>query len=113
MGEVVAHDRELTTYCLERLAEVPQLKVQGPATTVDRGGVISFTLGDIHPHDLATILNEDGVSVRAGHHCAKPLMRTLGVPATARASFHVYNDREDVDALIAALHRAGELFGVA
>jgi cysteine desulfurase/selenocysteine lyase len=113
MGEVVAHDRELTTYCLERLAEVPQLKVQGPATTVDRGGVISFTLGDIHPHDLATILDEDGVSVRAGHHCAKPLMRTLGVPATARASFHVYNDREDVDALIASLHRAGELFGVA
>jgi cysteine desulfurase/selenocysteine lyase len=75
--------------------------------------VISFTMADIHAHDLATILDERGVAVRAGHHCAKPLMRDLSVPATARASFHVYNGRDDVDALIAGLHRAGELFGIA
>ena len=72
---------------------------------------MSFTVGDIHPHDLATILDEDGVCIRAGHHCAQPLMRRLGVPATARASFYVYNDESDVDALVRALEKAKTLFG--
>jgi cysteine desulfurase/selenocysteine lyase len=86
--------------------------VQGPPTSADRGGAISFTLGDVHPHDLATILDQHGVSVRAGHHCAKPLMRVLGLPATARASFSVYSNKEDVDALMTGLEAAAELFGL-
>ncbi len=110
MDEVAAHDQALTDYALARLAEVPKLQVQGPPAAYNRGGVISFTLGDAHAHDLATILDTLGVSVRAGHHCAKPLMRQLGVTATARASFSVYSTTEDVDALIAGLHRAAELF---
>ncbi len=77
----------------------------------ERSGVVSFTVGDIHPHDLATILDEGGVCIRAGHHCAQPLMRRLDVPATARASFYVYNDEADVDALVAGVERARELFG--
>jgi cysteine desulfurase/selenocysteine lyase len=112
MEEVAAHDQALTEYALARLAEVPSLSVQGPDASADRGGVISFTLGDAHAHDLATILDTMGVSVRAGHHCAKPLMRHLGVTATARASFSVYSTTDDVDALIAGLHRAAELFRI-
>jgi cysteine desulfurase/selenocysteine lyase len=112
MDSVAAHDAALTSYALDALAEVPQLSIQGPLTTGDRGGVISFTMGDIHAHDLATILDQHGVAVRAGHHCAKPLMRVLGVPATARASFYVYTTPGDVDALVEALGDAGRLFGV-
>jgi cysteine desulfurase/selenocysteine lyase len=78
-----------------------------------RGAAVSFTLADIHPHDLATILDQEGVAIRAGHHCAKPLMRVLGVSATARASFYVYNVPEEVDTLVAALHEARRIFGVA
>ena len=77
----------------------------------ERSGVVSFTVGDIHPHDLATILDETSVCVRAGHHCAQPLMRRLDVPATARASFYVYNTDADIDALVAGVERARELFG--
>lgn len=107
-----AHDTALTAYALEALAAVPQLEVKGPSTTEGRGGVISFTMGDIHAHDLATILDQHGVAVRAGHHCAKPLMRVLDVPATARASFYLYTDRADIDALVEGLEEAGRLFGV-
>ncbi|MEX2624499.1 MAG: SufS family cysteine desulfurase [Acidimicrobiia bacterium] len=112
MDEVAAHDQTLTEYAINRLAEVPKLDVQGPPASAARGGVISFTLGDAHAHDLATILDTMDVSVRAGHHCAKPLMRQMGVTATARASFSVYSNTEDVDALIAGLHRAAELFRI-
>jgi cysteine desulfurase/selenocysteine lyase len=112
MERVAAHDTELTGYALDRLADNRHVAVQGPPTTANRGGAISFTLGDVHPHDLATILDQHGVSVRAGHHCAKPLMRVLGVPATARASFSVYSNTDDVDALIAGLEAAAELFGL-
>lgn len=112
MGAVADHDRELTGYALGRLADVPGVEIQGPTTTDMRGGVVSFTMGDIHAHDLATILDQHNVAVRAGHHCAKPLMRTLGLTATARASFSVYNDTADVDALIEALGEAGRLFGI-
>jgi cysteine desulfurase/selenocysteine lyase len=112
MDRVAAHDTELTAYALDRLSENPLVAVQGPPTVEGRGGAISFTLGDVHAHDLATILNEQGVSVRAGHHCAKPLMRVLGVPATARASFSVYSTKEDVDALAEGLETAARLFGI-
>lgn len=112
MPAVRAHEADLAAYALSRLAEVPGLTVYGPAAVEDRGGVISFTLADIHPHDLATILDQQGVAIRAGHHCARPLHRVLDVPATARASLYVYNTREDVDALLAALAEARRLFGV-
>ncbi len=112
MEKVLEHDRELTAIALDRLGDVPGLNIQGPTTLEDRGGVISMTLDGVHAHDLATILDEEGVAVRSGHHCAKPLMRRLGVAATARASFYVYNTEEDVDALVGGLRRAGDLFGV-
>lgn len=113
MASVREHEVELTSYAMERMADLPQLTIFGPTDLAERGGAVSFTLADIHAHDLATILDQDGVAVRAGHHCAKPLMRLLGVPATTRASFYVYNTEEDVDRLVGALRRAAELFGVA
>jgi cysteine desulfurase/selenocysteine lyase len=112
MDKVLEHDRELTGLALARLGDVPGLAIQGPTTLEDRGGVVSMSMDGVHAHDLATILDEEGVAVRSGHHCAKPLMRRLGVAATARASFYVYNTEEDVDALVGGLRRAGEIFGV-
>jgi len=112
MDRVLEHDRRLTAYALERLAEIPGLAVQGPADTADRGGAVSFDIPGIHAHDVATILDEQGVAVRAGHHCAKPLMRRLGLTATSRASFYVYNQENDVDALVDALGVARRLFGL-
>lgn len=112
MEKIFAHDSELTGIALERLSDVPGLSIHGPKTVEDRGGVVSMTVEGIHAHDLATILDDNDVAVRAGHHCAKPLMRCLGVAATARASFYVYNDASDIDALVAGLRKAGELFGV-
>lgn len=112
MEEVRRHGQALTGYALERLAELSAVQVFGTADPNRRGGVISFALGDVHPHDVATILDQEGIAVRAGHHCAKPLTRALGVPATVRASFQVYNNEEDVDALVAGLHRVLEVFRV-
>ena len=112
MDEVLQHDRELTAIALQQLSDLPGLKVQGPLDLEARGGVISMTMDGVHAHDLATILDDQDVAVRAGHHCAKPLMRRLGVAATARASFYVYSTEADIDALVKALRRAGELFGV-
>jgi cysteine desulfurase / selenocysteine lyase len=96
------HEAELTAYALERLSEVPGVTVFGPAAE-RRGAVVSFAVDGAHPHDVAEIFARENVCVRAGHHCAQPLMRRLGVPATARASFAVHNTREDVDRLIDAL----------
>lgn len=112
MENVLQHDRELTQIALERLGDVPGLHIQGPRDLEDRGGVVSMSMDGVHAHDLATILDEDGVAVRAGHHCAKPLMRELGENATARASFYVYNTEADIDALVSGLRKAGEIFGV-
>ncbi len=109
MDGVFAHDRELAAYTMERLKEVPDLRVLGPPAD-RRAGVVSFTLADIHPHDVATVLDDEGVCVRAGHHCAMPLHEKLGVPASARASFHCYSLREEVDAMIKGLHRARKVF---
>jgi cysteine desulfurase/selenocysteine lyase len=112
MDAVRAHEQELTAYALERLAEIPGLKVHGPPRASDRGGIVSFEIEGLHPHDIAEICNRDAVCIRAGHHCAQPLMRVLGVPATARASFSIYNTRNDVDRLAGALQTAKSLFGV-
>jgi cysteine desulfurase/selenocysteine lyase len=110
MDAVRDHERQLMTLATDRLLAVPTVRVYGPPAA-ERSGVVSFTAGDIHPHDLATILDETGVCVRAGHHCAQPLMRRLDVPATARASFYIYNTEGDVDALVAGVERARKLFG--
>jgi cysteine desulfurase / selenocysteine lyase len=112
MERVRAHERELTEYLLERLAEVPGLRVVGPPRASDRGGLASFTIEGLHPHDVAELADRAGVCIRAGHHCAQPLMRCLGVAATARASVGVYNTTADVDALIDALHAGREVFGL-
>jgi len=106
---LAAHERDLLAYALERLAEVPGLTVVGAPS--ERVGAISFTLDGVHPHDVAQALAAEGVAVRAGHHCAQPLMERLGVAATTRASFALYNTRADADALAAALRRVRELFG--
>jgi cysteine desulfurase/selenocysteine lyase len=109
---ILAHERALMGYALERLAQVPELTVLGPRDPAERSGVISFTLADIHPHDLATILDGEGVAVRAGHHCCQPLMRHLALPATTRASFYLYSGMDDVDALVDGLNKARTMFGV-
>jgi cysteine desulfurase/selenocysteine lyase len=105
---IAAHERGLVAYAVEALARVPELRFFG--TPRERAGAISFLLGEVHPHDLATILDRHGVAVRAGHHCAQPLMQRFRVAATARASFAAYNTTEDVDALVRALHAAREMF---
>ena len=112
MDAVREHEKTLTTYALHALRDRhPGLAIYGPPDADRRGGVISFNYNDVHPHDLSQVLDEAGVCVRAGHHCAKPLMRRLGVGATARASFSVYNDQADVDELVEALSTADRLFG--
>ncbi len=110
MDAVRAHEREMARTLLDGLAEVPGLVVHGPTDPDRRGAAVSFSLPDVHPHDLAQHLDQDGVAVRAGHHCAKPLMRVLKVPATSRASAYLYNDARDVEVLVAALGRARSYF---
>jgi cysteine desulfurase / selenocysteine lyase len=110
MERVRRHEEELTAYALEQMASVPGITVYGPRDTSRRGGVVSFNLGDIHPHDLASILDEEGVAIRSGQHCAQPLMELLGLSATTRASFYVYNSYDDVDALMGALSKARRIF---
>jgi len=109
MDHVLAHERALLRLATERLGELPGLTIYGPPAA-ERSGVLGFTLADVHPHDLATILDQAGVCIRAGHHCAQPLMRRLGVPATARASFYVYNDARDVEALVRGVRHAAAIF---
>ena len=111
MDAIAAHDAELTHYAVDRLSHLEGLDIYGPSDPSDRSAVIAFNYRDIHSHDVATILDRGGIAVRAGHHCAQPLMRTLGVPATARASFYLYNERSEVDALVDGLLEAGERFG--
>jgi cysteine desulfurase/selenocysteine lyase len=112
MERVRAHERELTGYLLERLQEVPGLRFVGPPEAENRGGLVSFTIEGMHAHDIAELANRGGVCIRAGHHCAQPLMRCLGVSATARASVGVYNEQRDVDALIDALQAGRRIFGL-
>jgi cysteine desulfurase/selenocysteine lyase len=110
MDRVRAAEADLTAYTLKRLGEVQGLRVYGPAELEHRGGVVSFTLGSVHPHDVAQVLDEEGIAVRAGHHCTMPLHRRLGVPATTRASFSVYSTADEVDALVAGLDKAARFF---
>jgi cysteine desulfurase/selenocysteine lyase len=109
MDNVRAHEEEITSYALDRLIDAGAT-VYGPKDASIRGGAVSFWYKDVHPHDLATILNEDGVAIRAGHHCAQLVMRRFGVPATARASFYVYNTKEEVDVLVEGLAKAEAIF---
>ncbi len=106
MDDVRAHEKEITAYALERMSEVPGLNLIGPTDPEIRGGVATFTMNGIHPHDLASLLDREGVAIRAGHHCAQPLHQKLGVNATARASFYVYTEPREVDALIEAIYKA-------
>ncbi|HEX6674243.1 MAG TPA: aminotransferase class V-fold PLP-dependent enzyme, partial [Actinomycetes bacterium] len=111
MDAVRAHEQAVTAYALERLAEVDGLRVLGPPATEQRGGAVSFVLDGVHPHDVAQVLDADGIAVRAGHHCAKPLMTRFGLAATTRASFYVYSTRGEVDALVETLGKVRKLFG--
>jgi len=110
MDVIHAHEQEVVAYALERLAEIPTLHVLG-SSRGERNGVVSFWMDNIHPHDIAAILDGDGVCVRAGHHCAQPLHDRFNLPATARASFYIYNDKDDVDALVKALHNVVSILG--
>lgn len=112
MQNIRHHEVNINEYLLERLQELPWLTIFGPKNPSDRCGLVTFNDNQIHPHDLGTILDQHGVAIRAGHHCAKPLMRRLGVTASARASFYIYNDRSEVDTLINALLAAREVFGL-
>jgi cysteine desulfurase / selenocysteine lyase len=110
MKNVYDHEKEISRYALERMKGVKGLDIYGPKDVEHRVGVISFNLGGIHPHDLASILDEEGIAIRSGHHCAQPLMEFLQLPATSRASFYIYNTKEEVDALIEALEKARKIF---
>jgi cysteine desulfurase/selenocysteine lyase len=112
METVRAHEKDLIAYALERLPEVEGIRIFGPLDAERRGGAVSFAIDGIHPHDVAELCDRHSVCIRAGHHCAQPLMRQLGVPATARASFHVYNSREDIEKLVEALSEARKVFGL-
>ncbi len=113
MENVMHHEQTLTNYALQQLQTVPELTIYGPKSADKRGGVISFTLGDIHPHDLASILDQEfAVAIRAGHHCAQPLMEHYDLAATARASFYVYTIPEEIDILVQGLHKALEIFSL-
>ena len=111
MAEIYEHEQKLGGYLLKRLQEIPELKLVGPLDMLERGAVASFTLGEIHPHDLGQFLDAQGIAVRTGHHCAWPLTRKLGVQATTRASLYLYNDEQDVDALIEGILGAQQYFG--
>jgi len=112
MDRVRQHEIDLTRYALEQMAAIPGIELQGPQDAEQRGAAISFTDNDLHPHDISTFLDSRGIAIRAGHHCAQPLMRVMGKIATARASFYVYNDEADVDALVAALKDMRRYFGL-
>jgi cysteine desulfurase/selenocysteine lyase len=110
MAAIAAHEHAITEYALERLEEIPGLRVYGPPAG-QKGGVVSFTLKGIHPHDVAQVLDHSGIAIRAGHHCAMPLHDRFQLPATSRASFYLYNQKEDVDCLAEAIYEVKHMFG--
>jgi cysteine desulfurase/selenocysteine lyase len=112
MDKVRDHEIELTKYAIDRISGVKGVTLYGPRNVADRGGVVSFNIGDIHPHDLATIMNDHGVAIRSGHHCAQVLMERLDVAATSRASFYIYNTKQEIDTFIGALDEARRLFKI-
>ena len=111
MDAVREHEIALTGYALEKMSSIDGIRIVGPLENVARGATVSFTLADIHPHDIGQYVDSQGVAVRTGHHCAWPLARAMNVPATTRASFYLYNDERDVDALVEALLGAQKYFG--
>jgi cysteine desulfurase / selenocysteine lyase len=112
MENIRKHEIDLTEYALESILSINQLTVYGPKDPNYRGGVISFNIADIHPHDLATIMNDNGIAIRSGHHCAQVLMQRLDVPATSRASFYIYNTKEEIDKFVNAIKEAGRIFKI-
>ncbi|OMP67822.1 cysteine desulfurase [Domibacillus epiphyticus] len=110
LDKIEQHEHKLATYALEKLADIPGLKILGPKSGKDRAGVVTFNLDEVHPHDVATVLDAEGIAVRAGHHCAQPLMKWCQVSSTARASFYLYNTEEDIDRLAAGLLKTKEYF---
>jgi cysteine desulfurase/selenocysteine lyase len=108
LSAIAAHERDLASYAAERLSAIPGLRLIG--TAKDKASVVSFVLDGIHPHDVGTILDREGIAIRTGHHCTQPVMDFFGVPATSRASFGLYNTRDEVDALVAALNKVKEVF---
>ena len=110
MDNISAHEHQITEYALERLEEIPGLKVLGPDAQ-HKGGVASFTLEGVHPHDVAQILDQDGIAIRAGHHCAQPLHEKFGISASSRASFYLYSTKEEVDLLVNGIYKVKETFG--
>ncbi|MEY2635363.1 MAG: hypothetical protein RIS75_1303 [Actinomycetota bacterium] len=113
MDKIAQHEHALTEKAVKALQEIPGLDIVGPNNSIDRGSAISFVIKDIHPHDVGQVLDSKGVAVRVGHHCAWPVCRRYGVPATTRASFYLYNDESDIDALVAGIYSAQKFFGVA
>jgi cysteine desulfurase/selenocysteine lyase len=111
MDAIQAHERDLMTYALEQIGAVEGIRIYGPDSLDEHSAVVSFTLGDAHPHDISTILDAEGIAVRAGHHCAQLVMQHFGIAATARASFYLYNTKADVDRLIEGLAAVGGIFG--
>ena len=107
--KIAAHEHEIIEYALDRLEEIPGVKVFGPSADM-KGGVAAFTLEGVHPHDVAQILDKDGIAVRAGHHCAQPLHEKFGIPATSRASFYMYNTKQEVDLLVDGIYKVKEMF---
>jgi len=112
MESVAQHEHDLTEYALAGLTEIPGVRIIGPTDAVDRGSAISFVVDGIHPHDVGQLLDDRGVAVRVGHHCAWPTCRRYNVPATTRLSSYIYNDRSDIDAAMAGIRAAQEFFGV-
>ncbi len=111
LDKIRQHEMEITQYALDRLKEFIEVKIYGPTDVEKRGGLVAFTFSDIHPHDLSTFLDQEGIAIRAGHHCTMPLHKKLGIAATARASFYLYNTRDEVDALVETLQKAKKFFG--
>jgi cysteine desulfurase/selenocysteine lyase len=109
MNAVEAHEHDLLVYATERVLTVPDLQIIG--TAPHKAGVISFVMEGVHPHDIGTILDTEGIAIRTGHHCAQPVMQRYGIPATARASFAFYNTKEEIDALVKGLYRVKEVMG--
>jgi cysteine desulfurase/selenocysteine lyase len=108
MDNIVAHEHELLAYATETVSAIPGIRLIGTAR--EKAGVLSFLLDSIHPHDIGTILDQEGIAIRTGHHCAQPVMQRFGIAATARASFALYNTREEVDALVEGLQKVREVF---
>jgi cysteine desulfurase/selenocysteine lyase len=111
MDRIAQHEHTITEYAVRRLGDIPSLRIIGPTTAEERGAAISFVLGDIHPHDVGQVLDEQGIAVRVGHHCARPVCLRYGIPATTRASFYLYSSLAEVDALAEGLEYVRDFFG--